>query len=155
MKMPRKYILSFFMLIVAFSIEAQDIKKFPRIRMLLMETQLTEMKKNIVIDNNNVSKFDQIYRKYIMELSDLNLRNQGPALLDSSLDQISDGEVEDIFIKQTDRSKRLLILREKYFYEFKSVMKPKDIILMYKIEREITRKVQQELRKRENNRQLK
>jgi len=70
------------------------------------------------------------------------------------LEKFSDQEVEDIFIKQTDKSKRLLILREKYFYEFKRIMKPREIIQMYEIERDIMRKVQQEIRNRVNNRQI-
>jgi len=154
MKAQIKYIMSSLMIMTIVSMKAQEIQKFPRLKALLMETQLSEIKKSIVIDNKNISKFDQIYREYIFEVYDLNSKYQGPALFDSNLEKFSDQEVEDIFIKQTDKSKRLLILREKYFYEFKRIMKPREIIQMYEIERDIMRKVQQEIRNRVNNRQI-
>lgn len=147
-----KYIAVSFMMMVFISSGAQEIRKYPRIRALLMETQLAEIKKKINIDSKNVQKFDQLYREYIKEVSELNSTNQVPQILDSNFEQLSDQELEDIFIKQTDKSKRLLILREKYFYEFKTVMKPRDIIQMYRLERDVVKKVQMEMKNRLNNR---
>jgi len=133
-------------------LDAQEIKNFPRVRMLLMETQLAEIKKNIVIDNRNIQKFDQIYRDYILEIAELNSRYKGLVSMEANLGNMSDPEIEDNFVRQTEKTKRLLIVREKYFYEFKMVMKPGEIIKMYRIEREIVKKVQQEMKNRAKTR---
>lgn len=133
-------------------LDAQEIKNFPRVRMLLMETQLAEIKKNINIDTRNMQKFDQIYRKYILEIYALNSAYKGVIPLEANLENMSDPEIEDNFVKQTEKAKRLLIVREKFFYEFKTIMKPGEIIKMFRIEREIVRKVQQEMKNRAKNR---
>ena len=143
-------LLFLFMTSVA-KLNAQEIKNFPRVRMLLMETQLAEIKKIINIDNRNMQKFDQIYRDYISEVSNLNSTYKGLVPLEAKLENMSDPEIEDNFVRQTEKAKRLLIVREKYFYEFKSIMKPGEIIKMFRIEREIVRKVQQELKNRAKN----
>ncbi len=152
MKTLLKCTVLFLLITAALKLEAQEIKNFPRVRMLLMETQLAEIKKNINIDNRNMQKFDQIYREYILEVSALNSTYKGLVPLEANLGNMSDPEIEDNFIRQTEKAKRLLIVREKYFYEFKTIMKPGEIIKMYRIEREIVRKVQQELKNRAKNR---
>lgn len=142
----------FLLMVSASRLDAQEIRNFPRVRMLLMETQLAEIKKNINIDSRNMQKFDKIYREYILEISALNFTYKGIIPLEANTENMSDPEIEDNFVRQTEKAKRLLIVREKYFYEFKTVMKPGEIIKMYRIEREIVRKVQQEIKNRARNR---
>ena len=124
----------------------------PRIRALLMERQLTEIKKNISIDSRDIPRFDQIYRNYISEIFELNNLYEGLIPLEADMAQFNDTQIEENFIKQTDKSKRLLLVREKYFYEFKSIIKPREIMKLYLIERQILRQAQQEMKARYNNR---
>ncbi len=142
----------FLLMVSVVRIDAQEIRNFPRVRMLLMETQLAEIKKSINIDSRNMQKFDQIYREYILEISALNSTYKGLVPLEANPENMSDPEIEDNFLRQTEKAKRLLIVREKYFYEFKAVMRPGEIIKMYRIEREIVKKVQQEMKNRAKNR---
>lgn len=131
--------------IVGFS---QGIKKYPRMQMLLMEAQLAEIKRNIIIEDRDIPEFERIYRDYIAEITDLNMGNKRPPLVDMSLEGLSDREIEEVFIRQNERAKRQLIIREKYFYEFKKVIPPREIVKLYRIERDIAKKAQNEIRKR-------
>lgn len=143
-----KVVLLAALIIVNSILTAQIRPGMPRVRALLMERQLSEIKKNISIDSKDISMFDQIYRLYITEIFELNSRYEGLLPLESDFEQFSDTQIEENFIKQTDKSKRLLLLREKYFYEFKTIIKPKEIMKLYSIERQILRQAQQEIRNR-------
>lgn len=142
-------LLALFILFVSFiTLTGQSRQGMPRVKILLMERQLSEIKKNIYIDSRDITRFDQLYREYIKELFDLNARYNGLVPLDSDFGQFTDNQTEEIFIMQTEKSKILLLIREKYFYEFKSIIKPKEIMKLYSIERQILRQVQQEMRNR-------
>ena len=132
--------------------QAQIRPGMPRIRALLMERQLTEIKKSISIDSRDIPRFDQVYRNYITEIFELNTLYEGLVPLENNMDQFNDTQIEENFIKQTDKSKRLLLIREKYFYEFKSLIKPREIMKLYSIERQILRQAQQEMKERYGNR---
>ncbi|MDP3451325.1 MAG: hypothetical protein Q8R90_00095 [Bacteroidales bacterium] len=134
------------------SIQAQIRPGMPRVRALLMERQLSEIKKNISIDKRDIPQFDEIYRNYITEIFRLNSLYEGLVPLETNMDQYSETQIEENFIKQTDKSKRLLLIREKYFYEFKTIIKPREIMKLYSIERQILRQAQQEMRERLDNR---
>ncbi len=150
MKTKRYIMASLILLIMGLPIVslAQGIKKYPRMQMLLMEAQLAEIKRNIIIDDRDIPEFERIYRDYIAEITDLNMGNKRPPLVDMSLEGLSDREIEEVFIRQNERAKRQLIIREKYFYEFKKVIPPREIVKLYRIEREIAKKAQNEIRKR-------
>ncbi|MHC1779399.1 MAG: hypothetical protein AB9922_04080 [Bacteroidales bacterium] len=131
--------------------QAQIRPGMPRLRALLMERQLTEIKKSISIDSRDIPNFDLVYRNYITEIFELNGLYEGLVPLENNMDQFTDTQIEENFIKQTDKSKRLLLIREKYFYEFKSIIKPREIMKLYSIERQILRQAQQEMKERYNN----
>ncbi|MDZ4058655.1 MAG: hypothetical protein U1D64_01290, partial [Bacteroidales bacterium] len=109
-------------------------------------------KKNISIDKRDIPQFDEIYRNYITEIFRLNSLYEGLVPLETNMDQYSETQIEENFIKQTDKSKRLLLIREKYFYELKTIIKPREIMKLYSIERQILRQAQQEMRERLDNR---
>lgn len=134
------------------TMQAQIRPGMPRLRALLMERQLTEIKKSISIDSRDIPNFDLVYRNYITEIFELNGLYEGLVPLENNMDQFTDTQIEENFIKQTDKSKRLLLIREKYFYEFKSIIKPREIMKLYSIERQILRQAQQEMKERYNNR---
>ncbi|MDP3437901.1 MAG: hypothetical protein Q8S04_11720 [Bacteroidales bacterium] len=151
--LPVKVMLMIALLMVMANVtlSAQIRPGMPRVRALLMERQLSEVKKNISIENKDITKFDLLYRDYITELFELNSRYEGLFPLESDYEQYSDTQIEENFIKQTEKSKRLLLLREKYFYEFKTIIKPKEIMKLYSIERQILRQAQQEMKERYGN----
>lgn len=135
-------------LVVCNNVYAQNQGGYPRVRSLLMERQLVEVKKIIVIENRDIPLFDNIYRRYINDLFELNAGYEGLVPLDSDLSGFTESQIEDIFIRQTEKSKRMLIIKEKYYYEFKNVLTPREIIKLYAVERQILRSVQQEMRDR-------
>lgn len=152
--LPVKVVLmtALLMVMANVTLSAQIRPGMPRVRALLMERQLTEIKKNIAIDSRDIPKFDQVYRNYITEVFELNSLYEGLVPLENNMDQFTDTQIEENFIKQTDKSKRLLLIREKYFYEFKSIIKPREIMKLYSIERQILRQAQQEMKERYGNR---
>lgn len=130
------------------SIFGQQGRNSPGVRAILLERQLDEVKKKISLNEKDVPEFERIYKNYIKEISAINNQERIPALSEINLTNLSDNEIEIIFFKQSERAKSLLIIREKYFKEFRKVIKPRDIVTIYRIEREVVTRAQQEMRRR-------
>jgi Spy/CpxP family protein refolding chaperone len=94
-----------------------------------------------------MDKFRPVYIQYEKEIAGLNVRGQ-ERLMRSNTDSLSSEEAERLVLAQLNNAKKMLEIREKYYYKFKSVLTPQQIIKLYQTEAEIRRKVMQELRRR-------
>jgi hypothetical protein len=143
-----KYLALLAVLLYASLMNAQQRPEFPRVKNLLLERQLEIVKGRVNIDERDVPEFEMIYRNYIKDISAINKDNRTLPLTEINLDRFTDNEVEEIFFKQSLRAKELLEVREKYFTEFRKVLKAKDVITLFKVEREILGRAQMEMKRR-------
>ncbi len=142
------------LLVVIFSIQSlfsqnpkQDRDK-AAFREDLYRAQLSFVKREVEIYKGKEREFDKIYRRYVEAIWSLNPKRLGPPLGEREIEDIENEKIEQAFIRQTDRSVNLLLLRKEFFYEFKRVISPRDIVELYRLEREMGRKFQNELRRR-------
>ena len=150
-----KYIVAACMIIPSFSTAgAQQMRNFPRVKEILMNQQLDEIKRRINIDEKNIPEFDKLYKEYISAMSALNNEDKTPVLSQMNLNSFTDKQIEEIFLKQSDKAKKLIELREQYYYKFCKILKPRDVIVMYRTEREVVNKAQQEMRRRMMSKRL-
>ncbi len=126
---------------------SQNPGRFPQIRERIMMAKLMEIRKSLNLDQATMDKFRPVYIKYEKEIAGLNTRGQ-ERLMRANSDSLSSEEAERLVLAQLDNTRKLLEIREKYYYKFKSVLTPQQIIKLYQTEAEIRRKVMQELRRR-------
>lgn len=142
-------------LIVCFASSAitygQHGRNSPGVRIVLLKSQMDEVKRRIHIDDKNLSNFEKLYESYINEISQINNNNRIPSITDLNLEKYSENQVEAIFMQQSEKARKLLSVREKYFWLFRSILTPKDIIIMYRVEREVINRALQEIRNREQS----
>jgi len=63
-------------------------------------------------------------------------------------DSLSAEEADQLIVNQMESAKQLINIREKYYKEFKTVLKPQQIIKLYQTEAELRKKVMAELQRR-------
>lgn len=129
-------------------LSAQDMRGMPKVRALLMENQMNEIKKRVSIDPENVGRFEKIYNNYVNELAEINRTTRTQPLNDKNLQLMSDSDVEKAFMMQSMRAQKLLLLREKYFHQFRSVLPAKDVVIIFKMEREVVDRAHMEMKRR-------
>jgi len=147
MKAIHKIIIILTIASAASQIYSQNPGRFPQIRERIMMAKLMEIRKSLNLDQATMDKFRPVYIQYEKEIAGLNTRGQ-ERLMRANSDSLSSEEAERLVLAQLDNTKKLLEIREKYYYKFKSVLTPQQIIKLYQTEAEIRRKVMQELRRR-------
>jgi CRISPR/Cas system CSM-associated protein Csm2 small subunit len=85
--------------------------------------------------------------QYEKEIAGVNVRGQ-ERLMRSNGDSLTSDEVERLVLLKMQNARKILDIREKYYYKFKTVLTPHQIVKLYQTEAEIRRKVMLELRRR-------
>lgn len=159
MNIMKSFLMKMLLIIVVVSCFSQIYaqqgqgRNFPRVRVLLLKNQLDEVKRRINLEEKNSERFDKLYESYINEISLANSETRLPALNDMDLDKYSDKQIEAIFMKQSERARKLLSIRDKYYFLFRSFLSPKEIIIMYRVEKEVVNSALQEIHRREKNKE--
>jgi hypothetical protein len=152
MKQLVKYIIFAILMVLSISATiAQNGARFPRVRERIAEARLREVKEALKLDQARFSQFAPIYRAYERDLATVNGGKIG-RLLRVNADSLQSDEAEMMVLNQLNAAKNLVVIREKYYHEFRKVLQPQEIIKLYQTEAEIRKKVAQEVRKRMMNR---
>lgn len=142
-------ILGFFLIGLASS--AQNGDRFPRLRERIAQAKLREIGTSLKLDQRTFDRFRPIYLNYEREITAVDFRKIGK-LMRVEADSLSPEEANRLIVDQLKAAKSMVEIREKYYYEFKKVLQPQQIIKLYQTEAEIRKKVMQEVRKRMINR---
>jgi hypothetical protein len=110
------------------------------------EAQLAEIKSALKLNEQTEAKVEATLRNYNMELE--KARRIEFMVRHLKRDSISDITAERIILGQINSGKRFLQIREKYYYELKKIISPKEILEIYRIEQDVNRKVMIEFNKR-------
>jgi hypothetical protein len=152
MKHLVKYIIFAILMVLSISATiAQNGARFPRVRERIAEARLREVKEALNLDQARFGRFAPIYRAYERDLATVNGGKIG-RLLRVNADSLQSDEAEMMVLNQLNAAKNLVIIREKYYHEFRKVLQPQEIIKLYQTEAAIRKKVAQEVRKRMMNR---
>jgi hypothetical protein len=137
--------------LVSINAESQTLDRFPLLRERIIQAKLREIKLNLRLDQATFEQFRPVYLKYEHEISGINILNMA-RLLKADADSLSAEEADRLIVNQLECAKRLVEIREKYYKEFKTVLKPQQIIKLYQTEAELRKKVIAELQRRRRNR---
>lgn len=126
---------------------AQDRGRMPMLRERILKVKLTEIQKALQLDQPAFDRFKPVYARYDQELSRINLKGMG-GILRADPDSLTAEDAEKAILLQLENAGKILALREKYYFEFKIVLTPQQIVRLYQVESEIRQKVMREFRRR-------
>jgi hypothetical protein len=141
----------FYILVLMFSmtgnmsIQAQN--RFPLLRERINQAKLREMRFKLDLDQVTFQKFSPIYLRYEDEISSLNVEEMS-GLMRINADSLTSEQADQLFTNQIEVARKMIGIREKYFKEFKTVLKSQQIIKLFQTEAELRRKVMGEIKRR-------
>ncbi len=145
-------IVLFILLVMAgFVAESQNIDRFPRIRERIAQAKLREVRIQLNLDQPTFERFRPVYLRYENEISAIDFRNLAK-MMRINADSLTAEEADMMIVSQMETSKKLILIREKYYREFRKVLEPQQIIKLYQTEAELRKKVMQEMKRRMMNR---
>ena len=145
-------IVLFILLVMAgFVAESQNIDRFPRIRERIAQAKLREVRIQLNLDQPTFERFRPVYLRYENEISGIDFRNLAK-MMRINADSLTTEEADMMIVSQMETSKKLMLIREKYYREFRKVLEPQQIIKLYQTEAELRKKVMQEMKRRMMNR---
>lgn len=112
------------------------------------EAQLAQIRTQLNLNEQTAVKVEVILRSYNMEVE--RARRMEFLGKRTNADTLSDSVAEKMILNQINSSRKFLQLREKYYYELKKIISPKEILEIYRIEQEVNRKIMLELNKRKS-----
>jgi hypothetical protein len=142
-----------FILTLLFSLnaESQNLDRFPLLRQRIIQAKLREIRISLNLEQATFVQFRPIYLKYENEISRIDLLKM-TRLMKVDADSLSAQDADQLIVNQLQSAKQLINIREKYYKEFKTVLKPQQIIKLYQTEAELRKKVMAELKRRVMNR---
>ncbi len=121
-----------------------------KIKQKFLEAQTAEIIKQLELTGQEAEMFREAYTKYSQEMAtSLTKRFK---ISRENLEKVSEQEAETQMLANFQNNMKTAQIQEKYFREFRKIMSAKEVMEMYIIEKEVRRKVSQEMRER---RQLK
>lgn len=139
-------------LLVSLNTESQNLDRFPLLRQRINQAKLREIRISLKLDQATFAQFRPIYLKYEHEISGIDLIKMA-RLMKVDTDSLSAEEADQLIVNQMESAKQLINIREKYYKEFKTVLKPQQIIKLYQTEAELRKKVMAELQRRMKDKQ--
>lgn len=150
MKNMFKTLIFTIVLLSGFSAQSQNPDRFPRIRERIAQAKLREIQVSLKLDQPTFDRFSPVYLRYEREIASVDFRKIG-RLMKIDADSLSVEEADRLIVNQMEAAKSLILIREKYYHEFRKVIEPQQIIKLYQTEAEIRKKVMQEMKRRMMN----
>ena len=118
-----------------------------------MERQVEQVCRSLMLDDATTVKFAAIYKQYLIDLN--NCSRSGADAFSKKVSggkkQLTDEQIEKMIESRFAKSRKILDIREKYYREFKKVLKPRQIQKVYAEEKSNNAKIKNELEHRKNN----
>jgi hypothetical protein len=150
MKTIKVLLTTAFILIICEWPAAQPGGRLPQIRERFSNTRLNQVANHMNLEKEQVELLRPLYLKYEREKQEL-MDGRMLREMRTSPDSLTDEQAEQLFFIQMEKAKKMISLREKYFREFRAVLSPKEIMEFHRIEKEVNRKMMQQIRQRFNN----
>ena len=119
-----------------------------------IERQTAHLATSLMLDDATTVKFSEIYKSYLKEMQECQRSGRmafgGKGKIELTDDQI-EAQIEARFVQ----SRKILDIREKYYKQFKKVLKPRQIMKIYAEEKANGAKVKKELERRNNKKKTK
>ena len=138
------YILLMFSLNVLAQKEegGRKILEEPGIQEILLKASLYEMTNSLELNKADADRFSGLYSEYFYEMR--NAEKKMPR----AQGKLTNVEAEQIIHDELDQAKRMINIRETDYEKFKKILSQVQILKMFEIERDISRKIIREAEER-------
>lgn len=150
MKNSLSTILFVLTLLVSLNLKSQNPDRLPVLRERIAQAKLREIRLSLKLNQATFFQFRPIYLKYEREIARIDFKNQA-RLMKVDADSLSSEEADQLIAYQLKSAKKLILIREKYYNEFRTVLTPQQIIKLYQSEAELRKKVMAERKSRLKN----
>ena len=123
----------------------------------MMQMQVDQMVKTLMLDDATAAKFTPVYEKYLKELRECRMMNHKPrtekakatdANAKKERPSMTDDEIATMLRNQFTQSRKMLDVREKYYNEFSKILSQKQILKIYQQEKMNANKFRKEFDRR-------
>ena len=125
----------------------------------MMQMQVDQMVKTLMLDDATAAKFTPVYEKYLKDLRECRMMNHKPRTakaITQSTDanakkerpSMTDDEIATMLRNQFTQSRKMLDVREKYYNEFSKILSQKQILKIYQQEKMNANKFRKEFDRR-------
>jgi len=123
----------------------------------MMQMQVDQMVKTLMLDDATAAKFTPVYEKYLKELRECRMMNHKPrtekakvtdANAKKERPSMTDDEIATMLRNQFTQSRKMLDVREKYYNEFSKILSQKQILKIYQQEKMNANKFKKEFDRR-------
>ena len=125
----------------------------------MMQMQVDQMVKTLMLDDATAAKFTPVYEKYLKELRECRMMTHKPRTekaKDQSADanvkkerpSMTDDQIATMLRNQFTQSRKMLDIREKYYNEFSKILSQKQISRVYQQEKMNANKFRKEFDRR-------
>ncbi len=135
------------LLITGFIGRGQNVKRYPFLRERMARAKLNEIQLKFKLDQATFDQFRPIYMKYEDEIARIDFRKMAK-LMKVNTDSLSASEADLLVTDQLESAKKIIVLHEKYYKEFRTVLTPQQVVKLYQIEAGLRKEVTEELRNR-------
>lgn len=155
----KKNLLSLIILLFACSMQttvyAQKNERIQRVERKAdarINRQTSYIASQLMLNDAESSRFKRLYTTYQIELRECQkqMRANYGKREGKERKELTDAEITERIEKRFAQAHKILDIREKYYQEFKKILKPRQIQKMYKAEKEIQKKVRKEMGRRVN-----
>ncbi len=116
------------------------------LKALFFEVQCEEIMDGLDLNEEKRTAFKAIYTRYTDALSAIGFHT--PNLNLKNLQKQSDEQIEKRILATYEKTRQAMAIKEQYYYEFKTILTPQEIVQMYLIEKSVRDKLLAELRNR-------
>lgn len=113
----------------------KKILQEPEVQEILLKTSLYEIIHSLKLNKVESERFSVLYSEYFYEM------RKAEQKMRRSQGKITELEAEQIINDEFNQAKRMIAVREVYYGKFKNILSPVQILRMYEIERDISRKI--------------
>jgi len=113
----------------------------------MARAKLNEIQLKFKLDQATFDQFRPIYMKYEDEIARIDFRKMAK-LMKVNTDSLSASEADLLVTDQLESAKKIIVLHEKYYKEFRTVLTPQQVVKLYQIEAGLRKEVTEELRNR-------
>ena len=125
----------------------------------MMQMQVDQMVKTLMLDDATATKFTPVYEKYLKDLRECRMMNHKPrtekaktqstdANAKKERPSMTDDEIATMLRNQFTQSRKMLDVREKYYNEFSKILSQKQILKIYQQEKMNANKFRKEFDRR-------
>jgi Spy/CpxP family protein refolding chaperone len=134
-------------LLINLNVQAQKPDRLPRLHDRIQQAKMREFRIKLKLDEAAYQQFRPIYQKYDWAISKLDFRKM-TRLMQVKPDSLSSEEADQLITDQLQIARKLIDIRQKYYKEFRTVLTPQQILLLYQMEAEMRKKVMNEMKRR-------